>query len=453
MNRAALTHLSEEARAMLTRLARVEPFALHETMVPAAAVSIAAQAAIERYLADGRRELRSRIGEYLAWLGGPEAAIATAAHAHRRLAFLRLRFNAVLAHFDLFAIVMTQRSEHGTGVWLSGLDIVARDALVLPGEPYPVPPVVCHLIRGAGAAIRRTRTRLPGGGESPVAVVSVPRERMIGSGIASSLVHEAGHQGASLLDLVNPLKHLIQAVGRRSGEAIVAWQLWERWISEIVADFWSVATVGVGSTLGLMGVLSLPRAFMFRITEDDPHPTPWVRVRLSCAIGEALYPDPQWRRIAALWNSFYPLDSLDDSTRRTLEMLDATMRAVVALIAQHRPALLRGRTLADVMPLSERAPTHLRALRARWRNGAAGWRAARPTLAFAVIGQARADRAISPEREARLLGDLLTHWALRSTIDASEACGLCTAHAAHRRKSRLFHAPLIGVTSGGNYER
>jgi len=173
---------------MLTRLARVEPFALHETMVPAAAVSIAAQAAIERYLADGRRELRSRIGEYLAWLGGPEAAIATAAHAHRRLAFLRLRFNAVLAHFDLFAIVMTQRSEHGTGVWLSGLDIVARDALVLPGEPYPVPPVVCHLIRGAGAAIRRTRTRLPGGGESPVAVVSVPRERMIGSGIASSLV-------------------------------------------------------------------------------------------------------------------------------------------------------------------------------------------------------------------------------------------------------------------------
>jgi hypothetical protein len=178
-----------------------------------------------------------------------------------------------------------------------------------------------------------------------------------------------------------------------------------------------------------------------------------VRVRLSCAIGDALYPDPQWRRIAALWNSFYPLDGLDDATRRTLEMLDATMRDVVALIAQHRPALLRGRTLADVMPLSERAPKQLRALRARWRNSAAGWRSARPTLAFAVIGQARADRAMSPEREARLLGDLLTHWALRSTIDASEACGLCTAHAARRRPSRLFHAPSIGVTSGGNYER
>jgi hypothetical protein len=237
-------------------------------------------------------------------------------HAHRRLAFLRLRFNAVLAHFDLFAIVMTQRSEHETGVWLSGLDIVARDALVLPGEPYPVPPVVCHLIRGAGAAIRRTRTRLPGGGESPVAVVSVPRERMIGSGIASSLVHEAGHQGASLLDLVNPLKQLIQAVGRGSGEAMLAWRLWERWISEIVADFWSVAIVGVGSTLGLMGVLSLPRGFMFRITEDDPHPTPWVRVRLSCAIGEALYPDPQWRRLAALWSGRGPaLPAVPGSSR------------------------------------------------------------------------------------------------------------------------------------------
>jgi len=28
----------------------------------------------------------------------------------------------------------------------------------------------------------------------------------------------------------------------------------------ILADFWSVARVGVGSTLGLMGVVSLPRS-------------------------------------------------------------------------------------------------------------------------------------------------------------------------------------------------
>ena len=58
---------------------------------------------------------------------------------------------------------------------------MAADALRLSDGYFEAPPVVCYLDRGHGAAIRRARTRLPGGGESPVAIVRVPRERMIGS--------------------------------------------------------------------------------------------------------------------------------------------------------------------------------------------------------------------------------------------------------------------------------
>ena len=130
--------IADEARGMLYRLSHVKPFALHETMVPAAAVSVAAQSAIEHYLSRGRVELRRRILGFLQWLAGPAAAHASPDAAHRRLAFLRLRFNAVLSHFDVFSIVMTQRSEHQTGVWLSGLDVVARDALTLREEYYDV---------------------------------------------------------------------------------------------------------------------------------------------------------------------------------------------------------------------------------------------------------------------------------------------------------------------------
>src|SRR5262249_58546694 len=101
--------------------------------------------------------------------------------------------NAVLSQLDLFNHVITQRSENETGVFLSGLDVVSADALALPGY-YEPPPVICYLDRDVGAAIRRARTRMPGGGENPVAIIRVPRERMIGSGIASSLIHEVGHQ-------------------------------------------------------------------------------------------------------------------------------------------------------------------------------------------------------------------------------------------------------------------
>ena len=199
MNVSSYAHwmLDQEARALLARLARLKPFVLSEPMLSAASLLPAAQIAIERFLAGGRRELRERVENFLKWLKS-EGQRTSPAEAQRRFVFLRLRFNAVLSQLDLFNQVITQRSETETGVWMSGLDVVSADALALPGY-YEPPPVICYLDRGVGAAIRRARTRLPGGGDNPVAIIRVPRERMIGSGIASSLIHEVGHQGAALL--------------------------------------------------------------------------------------------------------------------------------------------------------------------------------------------------------------------------------------------------------------
>ena len=55
--------LEQEARALKTRLDRVKPFVLQETMVPAAALLPDAQVGIERALITGRRQLRL-------WAGG-----------------------------------------------------------------------------------------------------------------------------------------------------------------------------------------------------------------------------------------------------------------------------------------------------------------------------------------------------------------------------------------------
>ncbi|MBK6506123.1 MAG: hypothetical protein IPG02_10750 [Ignavibacteria bacterium] len=97
--------------------------------------------------------------------------------------------------------------------------------------------LMVYLDRGHGAAIRRARTRLPGGDENPVAVIQIPRERMVGNGIASSLIHEVGHQGAALLDLIPSLKGDINKVKQETGVNHTAWKYYERWISEIIADF------------------------------------------------------------------------------------------------------------------------------------------------------------------------------------------------------------------------
>ncbi len=419
----ATVFLEQEARALLTRLDRVRPFALHETMVPAAMPLPAALSAVERFLLDGRSALRARVTGFLRWLRGPGRTAAPSDQQYR-FTLIRLAFNDVLSQFDLFTEAVTQRSEHRTGVWLSGLDILAADALRLPGPVPQPPPVLCYLARGPGAAIRRARTRLPGGEPNPVALIRVPRERMIGHGIASSLIHEVGHQGAALLGLVESLRPALLAARRRARTTTdrTAWRYWERWISEIVADLWSVAKLGVGATLGLIGVVSLPRWFVFRFGGEDPHPVPWIRVQLSCALGHALYPDPQWSRLASLWSSLYPLERAPAAARVVLGDLLDHLPVFVRHLLDHRPPALRGRPLGAVLALPGRHRDDLLRRYAAWRAEPGRMSAASPALTFAVIGQARGDGLLTPEQETRLLDEQLTRWAVRSSLDTSVLC-------------------------------
>jgi hypothetical protein len=251
---------------------------------------------------------------------------------------------------------------------------------------------------------------------------------MIGSAIASSLVHEVGHQAAALLDLVPVLRSAIKTLEQPGS----AWSYWGRWISEIIADFWSIARIGVGSTLGLMGVVSLPRPFVFRVNEDDPHPMPWIRVMLSAAVGAALYPHPQWRRVTELWESYYPLAGLDPATRRTVDLLRDHIPEFVAFLVNFRAPKLGGLTLTAAMQPELRTPARLTALLDLWTKQPQLIYSAPPSLAFAVMGQARLNGKLTPEDESVLLAKLLTYWALKTTLDSSTYCAVDRARSRRR---------------------
>jgi hypothetical protein len=98
------------------------------------------------------------------------------------------------------------------------------------------------------------------------------------------------------------------------------------------------------------------------------------------------------------------------------------MPAFVALLLHHRPASLHGRSLVEALDVAERQPARLTALFQAWSRTPPQLYEAPASLAFAVIGQARADGLLTPEDESVLLAKLLTHWALRSTLDTAFAC-------------------------------
>jgi hypothetical protein len=403
--------LINEAESLLSRLKMIKPFTMTMPMVMAASVSDKAMQGITNLIVIGYKELKKRINDYI---NGVKSSLTTGQSTEdvqAKFSVLKLRFNALLDQIDIFADVLSQRAEHETGVWASGLDVVAEDALKLDRQFYDPPPLVCFLERGHGAAIRRTKTRLPGGALNPVAVIQVPRERMVGSGIASSLIHEVGHQGSSLLGLIESIRIQIQRRQKTSPHK-VAWDCYSKWISEILSDFWAMGFLGIGATIGLMGVVSLPRYFVFRVNLADPHPFPWIRVKLSLAFGKALYPHQQWARYEALWERMYPLTDVDPKTKALLDELALTISEFIQLVINHRPVSLKGNRLKDVFPYEERQPAQLQHLYNLWRFSPDEISRARPTLVFAVIGQARADSAITALKESELLGRWLANWAV-----------------------------------------
>jgi hypothetical protein len=412
---AVCTFLAHEAQALLARLSRIRPFVLSETMVPAASPPQATLQAIEQHLAQGRRQMRQQVRQFIAELahGLPPAL------AQRRFVLLRLRFTAVLTQLDLFADALAQRSDRDLGVWMAGLDALAADTLAQP-RLYAAPPLLCYLDRGIGAAIRRARTRLPGGGDNPAAIIRVPRERMVGAGIAGSLVHEVGHQAAALLGLVASLREQLGRLAAANSPEAPLWRAWERWVSEIVADLWSVARLGPAATLGMIGVLSLPRAFVFRLSTEDPHPPPWLRVQISAAIGAALYPGLGWHTLQRLWLALYPLHHpLHGQPARQqplLRALAAAVPALVRLLLAHRGPGLQGQTLHAVAHDAALAPAALEHTLQRCRHQPARLLTLRPAVACAALGLARVQQRISPEAESRWMARLLTHWALRPVL-------------------------------------
>lgn len=401
--------LINEAQGLLTRLKQLQPFEMSMPMVMAAAVPYTAQKDIYELMRAGKAHLTEKV---LGFIKNVKAKNISIERSQAAYAVLKLRFNSLLDQFDIFCDVVSQRGENETGIWVAGLDVLARDALVMTRFFIEAPPMICYLDRGHGAAIRRARTRLPGGDDNPVAVIKIPRERMVASGIGSSLVHEVGHQGSALLDLIASLKLVLDDLAAKERSNSGAWSLLSRWISEILSDFWAVGFLGISASTGLISVVSLPRYFVFRTVDDDPHPFPWIRVKISIAFGKQLYPDDQWQRLERLWETFYPRTGLPAATLQLLQLLETVLPRFAQLVKEHRPPSLKGKQLHEIFPLHERQPQQLRIHYQQWKKDLNLMARQRPSLVFATVGQARADNVITPFTENRLLTKMLRHWAL-----------------------------------------
>jgi hypothetical protein len=298
---------------------------------------------------------RKRLGRGLAGLGAAlrrrASGPADLRRAHRRYLALRAQFSRLLGTVDVFSDALTQRAEHGMGVMLRGLDMLAEDGIRARAPLYHPPPLVCYLddsVPGAGGAIRRAFTRLPGGETNAVGLIKIPRERILGSGLAS-LLHEVGHQGVASLNLLPDYRAAVADEVHRGKLDPVAGTWWSRKLSEVLPDLWAVAKLGATATLGLFAVLGRTPLVTYHDVSDDPHPVPWLRALTSAAFGSQLMPHGLWAELRGLWLTLYPIDRAPESARALLERLLPTLPQVVDLIARTRPQSLGGASLVEAL--------------------------------------------------------------------------------------------------------
>ena len=245
---------------------------------------------------------------------------------------------------------------------------------------------------------------------------------MIGSAVGSSLVHEVGHQAAALLRLVPSLQEEMAQRAAQDRSRADAWRQFRRWASEIVADFWSVGKVGITGSLGIMSVVSLPRPFVFHFAARDVHPAPWLRVKLSCAMGNCLFPNPQWGRLADMWEQLYPAAGLKHELADRIARLDAMIPVVARLVANHRPPSLKGKSMREIMPVGRRQPRQLLDRFDRWKKNPGLMNDDPPTLVFSVLGQAKWAGKINAGDEGRLLNKTLKYWAFKRALQTGDSC-------------------------------
>jgi hypothetical protein len=406
-------YLINESQSLISRLQQVKPFSMTMPMVKGASISTKALDEVVELLEKGKKEIHKSITQFIEKVNAAKQQQKGSNELQTAFTIQKLRYNSILDQLDIFADVLSQRGEHDVGIWLSGLDVLAEDGLSICKNYFEIPPLMVFLERGHGAAIRRARTRLPGGDENPVAVIQIPRERMVGSGIASSLIHEVGHQAAESMELTKGIRI---ELGKKLASATknkLAWKHYERWISEILADCWAMGHLGISATLGLMGVVTLPKYFQFRLDLDDPHPAPYVRVKLSCAFGKALFPHLQWDKVWQMWQIFYPIDDLATDKKAILSMLDEEEKNFVQLVLSYTSATLKGKQLAQLFPYGERQPIKLQQVFQTWKKNRDLIENASPTMVFAVLGQAKFDQQINAVEENKLLTQQLRNWAYK----------------------------------------
>ncbi len=236
--------------------------------------------------------------------------------AEKAVQRLRRAYLRTETTLDFFADAIATRANPRIGALLRAADTLARHSMerVLLPLGRSAPPVLTYVDKGIGASILKAGLRLwDGGVDNPVAAIKVVRHNLLRP---TSLIHEAGHQVAHILDWNRELATMLaDGLPGSLGQTVASWA------SEIAADAFAFVNAGYASVAALHDVVDGGRRQVFVYHQGDPHPISYVRVLLGVEMCRYSYGHGPWDDLASLWCTRYTLDSAPESSRGLIRAL------------------------------------------------------------------------------------------------------------------------------------
>jgi hypothetical protein len=258
-----------------------------------------------------------------------------------------------------YTVALNSRTTANVSALLRACDILCKKSMetILTPLGKPVPSVLTYIDKGMGAAILKAGLRLWDGSISPVAAIKVTLHNLFRP---TSIIHEAGHQVAQILNWNNELSEaLLNGLNNhpRPVRAVFA-----GWASEIAADTFAFAHAGYAAVAALHDVISGSPASVFAYVMGDPHPISYVRVLLGIQMCRQYYGSGPWDELEASFKRCYNIKEVPFPSVGLVNLCLPALPDVVSICLKKRYPGFSHRSLDQLVPPENTSPLSLQKL-------------------------------------------------------------------------------------------
>jgi hypothetical protein len=350
------TWLSVQALNVQRHVAALRPFAPGEFGVGGPAPTQGHLHAVNRLISGlrgGVRQLGGQAGVALA-AGQRHPTPARLAHATQLKERAHDAVRAAEKVWDFYFELFGQRQSR-FGYWLDACDQIALDCYqhtwvnLEQARSVPAPPPFSFMRTGFSPATYRRGLRLSKLGRlpNPFPLIQLPYHRLVNPWTLGAVLHEVSHNLQSDLGLSQAVPQQIGAALQRAGASPGVIATWTGWNRESYADLSGLLLGGPGVVASLMDVVGRSPQATYQFTPGKPHPTPYLRVLLSCALLQRMGFAEQAGRYRRAWTRLYPAPQ-SGLPAELLRDLGAVLEVVVDAIC-YTPYASLGKPLAAVL--------------------------------------------------------------------------------------------------------